>query len=145
MGISKTQEKEFARMLFVNEKLSQKEIAQRVNVSERTLGKWMKDGKWEQMRKSMLITKDHNLFLLYEQLQALNEEIQKREQKYGNIKEVQTIAMLTTSIQRLEIETSIGQTIEVAKGFIEFLRQIDVDKAKEATKYFDAYILTRMK
>ena len=78
-------------------------------------------------------------------MQALNEEIQKREQKYGNIKEVQTIAMLTTSIQRLEIETSVGQTIEVAKGFIEFLRQIDVDKAKEATKFFDAYILTRMK
>jgi transcriptional regulator with XRE-family HTH domain len=145
MGISKAQEKEFARMLFVNEKLSQKEIAQRVDVSERTLSKWAKDGKWEQMRKSMLVTKDHNLFLLYEQLQAINEDIQSREVKFGNLKEIQSIAMLTTSIQRLEVETSVGQTIEVAKGFIEFLRQIDVDKAKEATTYFDAYILTRMK
>ena len=43
MGLSKLQEKDYAKMLFVSENLSQKEIAERVKVSEKTIGKWIKD------------------------------------------------------------------------------------------------------
>lgn len=145
MGLSKTQEKDYAKILFTTEKLSQKEIAERVKVSERTLTKWIKDGDWSKIKKSLLVTKQHQIAMLYDQLEWLNNDIADRAIKVPNTKEADVISKITSAIQRMENETSLGATIEVARSMIDFVREIDLEKAKELTKYFDSFIQTKMK
>ena len=78
MGTRKQVEKDLAKMLFVNENISQKEIAERLDVTEKTVSKWVKEGDWEKLKVSLLVTKDSQLTALYAQLQAVNDEIKTR-------------------------------------------------------------------
>ena len=78
MGSRKQVEKDLAKMLFVNENISQKEIAERLDVTEKTVSKWVKEGDWEKLKVSLLVTKDSQLTALYAQLQAVNDEIKTR-------------------------------------------------------------------
>jgi len=138
-------QQDYARILFTTEKLSQKEIAERVNVTEKTISSWIKKGEWEKLRKSMLVTKQHQISLLYDQLAHMNEIISERDVKVADSKEADVISKITSSIQRLEVETSVGQIVEVAREFIQFVRESDLNLAKDVTRQFDSFIQTKMK
>lgn len=70
-------DKDYARRLFLDGN-TQKEIAQRLGRTEKTIGKWKEEGKWEDLRKSLLVTKDKQLTSLYNQLDRINKEIETR-------------------------------------------------------------------
>lgn len=80
MGLAKKQEKEYAKLLYLDTKqnLTQKEIAERVGVRENTLGKWIEAEGWDKLRVSLLTTKDNQLSMMYEQLDWLNRDIKNR-------------------------------------------------------------------
>lgn len=78
MAIRKQVERDLAKVLFVNDNISQKEIAERLKVTEKTVGKWAKEGNWEKLKVSLLVTKDNQLTALYGQLQAALDEIKTR-------------------------------------------------------------------
>ena len=143
MALKKAQEREYARVLFIAENLSQKVIAERVGVTEKTLGNWIEKGDWKKLKRSMLTTRQNQLVLLYDQLDWLNLEISVRDFKSATIKEADIIIKLTAAIKNLEIETSLGETIEVARGFIGFLGQHDNELSKKVTTFFDLYIQTK--
>ena len=145
MALKKLQEKEFAKSLYIGGGISQKEIASRVGVTEKTLATWIKAGKWENLKKSLLTTKQAQLSFLYDQLDFLNTDISQRDYKVAIGKEADTIIKLTAAINRLETETSIGDTVEVARNFIEFVRPQDLELAKQITNLFDVFITAKMK
>lgn len=145
MALKKAQEKEYAKSLYIAGGLTQKEIAERVSVTEKTLAKWIKDSKWDSLKKSLLTTKQNQLAFLYDQLDFLNIDISKRDFKVAVGKEADTIIKITAAINRLETETSIGDTVEVARNFIEFVRQQDLELAKIITNLFDVFITAKMK
>ena len=45
----------------------------------------------------------------------------------------------------LEVETGVDQIIDVAKSFINWVREDDLDTAKQVTKLFDVFIKERLK
>lgn len=145
MALKKLQEKEFAKSLYIGGGITQKEIASRVSVTEKTLANWIKAGKWDSLKKSLLTTKQNQLSFLYDQLEFLNCNISEREYKVAIGKEADTIIKLTAAINRLETETSIGDTVEVARNFIEFVRPQDLELAKTITNLFDVFITAKMK
>lgn len=183
MARAKQLEKEYAKTLFVNENISQKEIAQRLKITEKTIGKWVKEGNWEALKVSMLTTKDTQLTALYRQLETLNHEITTRPivrdippymlkpiklkdaegnetyefpkykpedypVKIGNVptaKDADIIAKITNAIKRLETETSVGETVDVAKKIVQFIQAQDMEFARMLTGYFDTYITSIMK
>ncbi len=167
MARRKQKEFDYAKMLFVKERLTQKEVARRVGVTEKTIGKWVDQEKWEDLRKSMLTTKDSQLTHLYNQLEWLNNHIAQRDIIYdlpagvspndknfnaakyriiqGNVansKEADSIAKITSAINKLETETSIADTVEVAMKFIKYVSPSDFELSKKITDYFDSYIKT---
>lgn len=145
MALLKKQEKEFAKSLYITGGITQKEIASRVNVTEKTLASWIKKEKWDSLKKSLLTTKQTQLAFLYDQLDFLNTEISERDHAVAQGKEADTIIKLTAAINRLETETSIGDTVEVARNFIEFVRPQDLELAKTITNLFDVFITAKMK
>lgn len=58
--------------------LSQKDVAEKVGITEKTLGKWIAQYGWSEKRKSLLVTKKSQLVNLYNQLEKLNDEIRTR-------------------------------------------------------------------
>jgi transposase len=183
MAVRKQVERDFAKILFVNENISQKEIAARLKVTEKTIGKWIKEGNWEALKTSMLVTKDNQLTALYKQLETKNKEIENRpivydipifllkpiklkdehgcefleypkinEKDYpvksgnfANSKDADIISKITGAIKKLETETNIGETVEVAKQLIQFIGSQDLAFSKQLTEYCDAFITSKMK
>jgi uncharacterized protein YjcR len=159
MGISKKEEREYARMLFVNERITYKEIATRVGVGEKTISRWAKDDNWDKLRKSLLTTRQSQLVHWYNQLDAINEDIMERPLLLVKGKEVEnpnkkgiptngeadTMSKITSNIQRLEVETNIGEYIEVGRKVLTFVQDINLEDAKLLKNYFDEFINAKLK
>lgn len=139
------QKKEFAKLLYVRERLTQKEVAERTGVSEPTMSKWVREGSWERLRRSLLVTKQEQIARLYDQLEALNDEIGKRDLKVPNNKEADVISKLTAAVRSLETEVSIGEVVEVGMEFCDYVRQHAPEKIGDVVALFDGFIKTTIK
>lgn len=144
MGSTTTikQKKELAKLLFMRENLTQKEIAVRSGVSQATIGKWIKQEKWEQLKTSLSITREEQLANLYRQIAAINELIATRDdgQKFPTSKEADAINKIAGAIEKMERDTGLSDIISVSTKFLEWLRTSDQDKAVEISGYLDAFI-----
>lgn len=159
MAIQKTEEREYARILYVNERITYKEIAERVSVTEKTVSKWATEGGWDKLRKSLLTTRQNQLVHWYNQLEAMNEEISERpslkikdktvdnpeKKNIPSNKEADTMSKITANIQKLETETGIGEYIEVARKVLSFVQDINLADAKLLKNYFDEFINSKLK
>jgi len=183
MGLKKTQEKEYAKVLFTTGNLSQKEIAERVGTTEKTLIKWIDADGWRKLKRSLLNTKQTQIENFYDQLERQNEQIAKRPIVYdvpsallkpiklkdvngnetlgypeynptdypikiGNFptsQEADVLLKITASINRLEVETSVGEIYEVAKQLIELARGESLSLAKQVTELCDTLIKMKSK
>ena len=141
------QKKELAKLLFISEKLTQKEICARVDVSEKTLSKWVNVEDWKRLRQSLIVTKEEQLRRIYDQIDELNQVISKREpgSRYANSKDADTLSKLTAAAKNLESEASVSDIISVSKKFLNWLRPVDIDKAKEFSGYMDSFIKDQLK
>lgn len=160
MGISKAQEKEYAKILYVNERLTNKEIAERVGITEKTIAKWIDTENWLKLRTSLLSTRQANLIRWHNQLEAINVEIEERPDvldSKGNLKpnpnkkniptstEADTMSKISSNIQRLETETGLGEYIEVGRKVLTFIQAINLNDAKLLKNYFDEFINNKLK
>ncbi len=142
------QKKDYAKTLYLTDlTISQKEVAKRAGVSEKTISNWVNKEGWENLRTSLLTTRQTQLSHLYNQLRALNENIAQREEtgRYASPKEADTLSKLTTSIAKLEQDLSISDIVNVFKQFLDWLRPVDLEKAKEMSAMLDAFIKDTIK
>lgn len=146
MPLKKTQAKEYAKMLFLDTetKLTNKEIAERVGVRPNTVGRWIEEEGWETLRKSLMVTRQKMIADLYDQLEWLNTDIKSREIKVADKNEANTIAVITSSIKRLETETSIAEIYEVATGFLDYIKPQDFELYKKLVPLFDVFINSKL-
>lgn len=138
--------RELAKMYFLHESLSQKEIAARINVSEVSISKWATKENWESLKVSITITREEQLKNLYRQLGALNKAIAERpENKFATPAEADTINKLATAINKMETDIGVADIVSVGKRFIGFVRAVNVAKAQEITPLFDSFINDSLK
>jgi len=136
------QKKELAKMLYLYELLTQKEIAQRVEISEVTLSKWINTEGWESHKVSITMTKEEQLKNLYQQLAAINNAILQKEEgkRFASASEADTITKLANAIEKMETDTGIAEIVSVSKKFLNWVRKFDLKKAQEIGPVFDAFI-----
>lgn len=143
--LTNEQKREWAQMLFTKERLSQKEIAERVGVTEKTISNWKQKYEWDALGQSINVTKEVQLRRMYAQLDKLTRYIENKEDnQFPDIKEVNTMSQLTNNIQKLETETSVADIIDVGMKFIQFVRKEDWGMAQDITVLLDAYIQDKM-
>jgi len=145
--LTNKQKKEWAQVLFLRENLLQKEIAAKVGVAEKTISEWVNKGNWEQLRSSLIITKEEELRRIYMQINELNTFIFQKEegQRFANSKEADTLNKLAATARALETDVSLAETIEVFKQFLQFVKRDDLKKAQELTPLCDAYIRAKLR
>ncbi len=140
--LTNTQKKEWAKSLYLRESMTQQELANRVGVSRVTISNWIKDGKWEEYKAGLTLTRQEQVANLYRQVAEINRAIAKHPEgeRYATSKEADILGKLSSAISKMEQEVGIADKIAVLTGFIEWLRGIDVEKAKELVGIADTYI-----
>jgi transposase-like protein len=136
------QKKEWAAMLYLKENLTQSEIADKVGISRVTMNKWIKSEKWEERKAGITLTREEQIKNFYRQVTEINELILGRDKgkRYATSAEADALSKLSGAIKKMETKTGIADIISVGTRFIEFLRPIDLDKAKDFTRLFDIFI-----
>jgi len=129
--------KEWAQFLYVENKLTQKEIASKVGVSQKTIGEWKEKYLWENLRRSLLITRKEQLTMIYNQLDAITRNIRDKQDGIPTSRDSDSIMKLTASIKNLETDLSVADVFETGKRFITWIQAIDYEKSKEIVDYFD--------
>ena len=111
-----------------------------------TVSNWVRAGKWEEQKAGLTLTRQEQVANLYRQVAEINRAISARAEgeRYPNSKEADILGKLSASIRNMEQETGIADIISVLTGFIEWLRPLDLDKAKELTRLADAYIKDKL-
>jgi hypothetical protein len=160
MGISKAQEREYARILYVSERITFKEIAERTGVTEKTIGKWAVEDNWDKLRKSLLTTRQNQLVHAYNQLEAINEDVanrppipddkgvlKPRKERVGipTSSEADTMSKISSNINKLETEIGLGEYVEVARKLLTFIQSVDLGEAKKFKNYIDEFINSKLK
>ena len=140
--LSNTQKKEWAKTLYLKENLTQQEIADRVGVSRATVNRWIADGKWEEQKVGLTLTREEQVANLYRQVAERNRKIAEKPEgeRFASNAEADILGKLSAAIRKMETDVGIADVISVQTKFIEFLRPIDLDKAKELTQLSDAFI-----
>lgn len=140
--------KTLAKQLYTKDGVTtQKELAERVGISEKAIGKWIADENWKKERAGLMMTREEQLKRLYEQFTALNDEIAKRpiQSRYATPSEADTLVKLTKAIKQMETDIALSETIEALRNLINFVRPENLADAKVITKWSDLYIKTLVK
>lgn len=141
-NLSNTQKKEWAKTLYLKENLTQQEIADRVGVSRVSINRWIADGKWEEQKVGLTLTREEQVANLYRQVAEINRKIAEKPEgeRFASNAEADILGKLSAAIRKMETDVGIADVISVQTKFIEFLRPIDLGKAKELTQLSDAFI-----
>ncbi|MDR0412988.1 MAG: helix-turn-helix domain-containing protein [Dysgonamonadaceae bacterium] len=140
------QKKEWAKLLYTKENLTQAEIAERVGVTRVTVNKWINAGNWETLKISISMTNEEQLKNLYRQLAEIQNTILGREDKarYAMPAEAEVIRKLTISIKGLQADLGLSEITSVFGGLIQFLRTYEPKLIKEITPVLDAYVKSKL-
>ncbi len=140
------QMRQWAMSMYLNENRTQAEIAEACGVSRQTIIRWAKADKWDEHKASLTMTREEQIKNLQRQIMEINNGILGREQgkRFATPKEADTIAKLTTAINKLETELGIHEIVSTAQRFIAWLRPVDLELTKTFTRLFDKFIKSLM-
>lgn len=145
--MKRSEKKDWAKTIYLNDNLTQKEVALRVGVALKTVNGWVDKDGWKDLRKTMLVTREKNLKRLYAQLDELNTKIESREvgDRYSVKGEADTLVKLTSAIKNLELDSSIAEVVNVLTRVIQFVRASDLELAQRLTVVMDDFIKSILK
>lgn len=144
--MTKQQRKDYAKILYTTERLTQEEIAERVGVTRATVNRWINGEHWEELRTSLTITKEEQLKNIYKQLANLNDDISKREEgkRFATSTEADTLVKYASAIQKLENDVGLSDVISVMRKFSAFLRNHDLNEAKRILPILDTFVKSHL-
>ena len=133
---------EYAYLLYM-QRVPQKEIADRVGVSQQTLSKWKDDGGWELKRVARTVSRDQ---IINKTLMKINELLDNEEDFNGD-----EFAKLSSQLEKIKGGYTMDDVADILTKFGDYIiEQSASDKAittefvQLLTKYQDKYLLMRI-
>lgn len=135
--------KNHAKVLFTREGIStQKEIAERVGISEKTIGKWISEEKWDKLKRNFILTREQLMADWLDELAEINALIktQPAGARFADSKLADVRTKLRKDIKEMETTASVREVIASLAGLLNFIRKNNLGEAQALAKYVDAYI-----
>ena len=133
------QKYEYAYLLYM-QRVPQKEIAERVGVSQQTLVKWKDDGGWEFKRVAKSVSRDQ---IINKTLIKINELLDREDGFNGD-----EFAKLTSQLEKIKEGYTANDVVDVLSRFGDYViersasdKEITTGFVQLLTKYQDSYIL----
>ncbi len=134
--------KSLAQEIFLHSNINQKELAEKVGVSERTIGKWVNEGNWKNLRTAKNVSRQSLLQKAYANLEKMNTLIEE----HGGVPPKQLTdakSVFVREVQALDKQDSLSHAVSVMEGFMGFLFKRNPKMAKEVAQYQLEFIETR--
>ncbi|HRH66230.1 MAG TPA: hypothetical protein PLU53_08035 [Bacteroidia bacterium] len=141
--MNQKQKLEVARTLYLMTEKTQKEISEVVGWSEKTFTEQKQKGKWNELRDTKSLTKQQIISMLHTQTLKLVEAA-KDEGRLLTAKEVDSIAKLAASIDKLEKKVTIETYIEVFEEYNKWLMVKDMNFAQANNHQQDLFIQSKI-
>ena len=141
--MTQKQKIDVARTLYLMTEKSQKEICEVVNWAEKTFTEQKQKGKWNELRDTKSLTKQQIISMLHTQLLKIS-DVAKDENRLLSAREVDSIAKLASSIDKLEKKATIETYIEVFEEFNRWLMVVNVDFAQRNNHFQDLFIQSKI-
>ena len=140
-------DQELAKLYYLKENLTQKEIAEKVNVTEATISKWIEKFGWEKLKRNFILTREEQLALMYSELEEINNAIKNKPegQRYADNKEADIRTKLRKDIKELETKAMLPETISAITQFIDRVRKENLEHAKLISVYADDFIKSKLR
>ena len=143
----KERKKGLAKVLFLQEKnISFKEIAERIEVSEKTIADWVKNKKWEGLRRNILLTRQEQLVMMQDELNEINLCIKNLPEgsRFADFKLAQVRNQLVKNIKDLETKAMLPEMINALTRFLDFARKENLEEAQLLADYTDQFIKSQL-
>ncbi len=123
--------KQLARHLYLTQGKSQKEIAQEVGVSERTIYTWVHQYAWQRLKTAALQAPATITDNLCSQLVEMQNVIASREpgKRFPSQQEMDIMRKLVLSIDTMKKSPSLAQNMQMIESFKEFVRPLNKEFA----------------
>ena len=138
------QKTEVAKILFLTTDKTQKELCEIVGWTEKTFSKQKQKGNWNEMRDTKSLTKQQIISMLHTQTLKLIDSA-KNENRLLTAREIDSVAKLTSSIDKLEKKATIETYIEVFEEYNRWLMSVNVDFAQRNNQHQDLFIQSKIK
>lgn len=136
------QKYEYAYLLYM-QRVPQKEIADRVGVSQQTLSKWKDDGGWELKRVARTVSRDQ---IINKTLMKINELLDNEEDFNGD-----EFAKLSSQLEKIKGGYTMDDVADILTKFGDYIieqsasdRSITTEFVQLLTRYQDKYLLMRI-
>ncbi len=145
--LTNNKKKELAFQFYMNTQYTVVEIAEKLELARQTVSRWAEKGKWKELKAANTVTNEQNISRLREQINHILTAISDREEgkRIATAQEADTLNKLGAAIQKLEREVGLTDIINVGTRFITWLRQNDLNKAKEFIELWDLFIKEQIK
>ena len=137
------QKAEVARTLYLMTEKTQKEICEVVWWTEKTFTEQKQKGKWNELRDTKSLTRQQIISMLHTQTLKLVEAA-KDENRLLSAREVDSIAKLAASIDKLEKKATLETYIEVFEEYNKWLMSVNIDFAQRNNHHQDLFIQNKV-
>lgn len=143
----KSNAKKLAFDLYMSTELSQLAIAKTVGVRSSTVGKWVNDERWNEIKAADSVTRKRNIMNYQMQLAELNRLISSRDEgrRIPDSKEADIIKKLTAAIKDLDRSIHLTDYITVFEEFMRYLTPANTVLARQLIDYHTEFIQTKAK
>ena len=117
----KDKEREVAKELYLQGSKTQKEIAQLVGVTEKTVGNWVEAGQWELLRAGRMSTPRQVITNMVEIHKQRTEQILAELAAGGTNKYGDELLKMSMAIEKLQGHTSLTTYIGVLSDFMGYI------------------------
>lgn len=144
---SNINKKDIAKDLYLKGGCTQEEIATKVGTTRQTVSRWAREGKWEELRASFTISTENILAGMIRQVSEIQNQANARKEGERSFtsKEADTVVKITSAIKKLQNDAGITDIVNVGIKFTNWLRGIDIEKAKEYNELWDLFIKDQLK
>jgi Putative ATPase subunit of terminase (gpP-like) len=139
--VTNAQKKAIAAKLFIGGEYNQKELANLLDVSEKTIGTWKEAGNWEELRDANTVSGDEIIRGLIADTKLILEKAQ-REGRAKDSKETDAVMKNAKAIQVLRSGVSVETAIQVFKRFNRWLVEADPTLASQFTELMPRFLYT---
>jgi hypothetical protein len=138
--------KDYARVLYTREKLTQEEVSAKTGVHINTVKRWSVAGGWKKLQRNYTFSREEQVGYMMDELAELNGaiRIKTKGKRYADAKEGDVRFKLVRHIKELESDASVVEAINASAGLLNFVAKVDLPKAKELGSFMDEYIKSRL-
>lgn len=136
--------KKLAQSLYVRLGKTQKEIADSVSVTEKTIGRWKEKYKWDVLRAAEVSTPEELAKSLYASIFKITDAA-KEEQRPLTAAETDQISKISKSIANIKQKPTLSVVSSIMEDFANWLKNRDLNDAQILIKHQMSYLEDRAK